>query len=145
MGLNMGEISTNHNHAAIPNTTGAAAVTEGTHHAPNLATTVACVALWPMDAPIATQIMKHPTCIVAPHLELTTSPFNVTHATIPQTVASLSPQLLPQCRGITADEEGQATPKTFNPHKSHSSKIVIIQDSSADSSSDSGDSNSLNY
>ena len=54
MGTDMGDISTDHNHAAIPTTTGAVAVPEGTHHAPYPADTVAHATLRPMDAPITT-------------------------------------------------------------------------------------------
>ena len=40
--MDMGDISTNHNHTTIPTVTAVAAVSEGTHHAPHPATTVAC-------------------------------------------------------------------------------------------------------
>ena len=43
-----------------------------------------------MDASIATHMMTHPTGIVMPHLGLTTSPTDITHATIPRTVARLA-------------------------------------------------------
>ena len=83
MGTDMGDISTDHNHTAISTVTGAAAVSEGTHHAPHLATAAAHAALQLMDTSIATCAMKHPTGIVTPHPTLATSPTNITHATSP--------------------------------------------------------------
>ena len=90
----MGNISTSHNHATIPTMSGAAAVTEGMHCAPHRATTAAQAALCLMDCPIATYAMTHPTGMVALHLKLATSPTDITHATIPQTVACLTPATL---------------------------------------------------
>ena len=46
----MGDISTNHNHSAIP-TAITVAVSEGKHHTLHLATAAAYAALWLMDAP----------------------------------------------------------------------------------------------
>ena len=83
VGTDMGDISTDHNHAAIQTITGAAAVSEGTHHSPYPGTAAAHVILWMMDAPIATHTITHPTGIVTPHPILTTSSAEVTHATIP--------------------------------------------------------------
>ena len=91
MGTDVGDIVTDHNHAAIPTTTAAAAVTKGIHAAPHLATTAAHTALWLIDAPIASYTRTHPTDIVTPNLKLTTSPTNITNATIPWTIASLTP------------------------------------------------------
>ena len=99
MGTDMGDISTNHNHAAIPTMTGAAAVTEGTHHTTHPDATVAHAALWPMDAPITTRAMKHPTGIVVPHLKHATSPTDATHAIIQWTIASLAPATLTALHG----------------------------------------------
>ena len=80
MGTYMANISANHNHATIPIITGATAVIEGIHYASHPVTTVVCSVLWPMDAPITTQTMTHPTGIVTPHPKLTTSPTDVSHA-----------------------------------------------------------------
>ena len=84
------DISANHNPTTIPTVTGAA-VSEGTHHTPHPATAVAYATLWLIDAPIAICIMTHPTNIVTPHPALNISSRDVTHATIPQTRASLTP------------------------------------------------------
>ena len=139
MDTHMGDISTDHNHTTISTTTEAAVVQEGTHHTSHLDTAVAHATLWLMDAPIATHTMTHPRGIVANHPTLTTCHMNVTHTTMLQ-------QLPLHCTGNTANEESQATPKTFNPHKSHYFKTVIIKDSPWDSSSGSDDdSDSLNY
>ena len=94
MGIDMGDISANHNHANILTMRGTAAVTAGVHCAAHPATTVACADLWLMGAPIATPTMTHPTDIVAPHCRLTTSPTGITHATIPWMGASLAPVTL---------------------------------------------------
>ena len=115
MGMDLGDISTNHNHATIPTMTGTAAVPEDTHCTPHPATRVACAALQLMDAPITTHVMMHPTHLVTPHPELTISATNITHATIPLIIASLIPAIFTALQGITANEEGQAIPKTFNP------------------------------
>ena len=48
------DISTDHTYTANPTMTGAAAVTEGTHHTPNPATAVACTTLWLTDGVITT-------------------------------------------------------------------------------------------
>ena len=90
MGTDMGDISTDHNHATSPTATRAASVTEGMHYTPHPATSVAHATLQLMDAPIATHAMTHPTGIVTPHLKLTTCPTRVTQATIPWTVAGLA-------------------------------------------------------
>ena len=79
--------------------TGAAAVPEGTHYAPHPATAVACATLWLMDAPISTCTRTHPIGIVSPLPTLTTSPTNVTHTTIPQTGAGLTPAALTALHG----------------------------------------------
>ena len=55
-----------------------------------------------------------PTGIVIPHLILAIYPTDVTHATIPWSIASLTPATLTTLQGTTSNEEGQATPKTFN-------------------------------
>ena len=94
MGTNIGDISTNHNHATIPTLTGAGAVTEGTQCPPHPATTVANAALWLMDAPITTCTMTHPIGIVTLHPALTTSSTNITYATIPWTGVGLTPATL---------------------------------------------------
>ena len=69
---------------------GAAAVTEGIHHAPNPATAVVHSTLWLIDVPITTHAMTHPTCIITLHPRLTTSPTNITDTTIPWTGAGLT-------------------------------------------------------
>ena len=88
-----GNTSTDHNHATIPTMTGAAAVTKGTYCAPHPATAVAHAALWLIDTAIATCMMTHPrhSCTTS---HTTTSPTDITHATIPQTIASLAPATL---------------------------------------------------
>ena len=139
------ETSTYHNHAATSNVTGAGVVSEGTHCVPHPATAAALTALQPTDANITTHAMTHPTGIVTPHPTLTTSPGNITHTTVLLTRASLTPATLTTQHGKHRQGESQAMPKTFNPHKSHHSKAVIIQDSQSDSSSDSEDSGPLNY
>ena len=90
MGTDMRGNLTNHDHDAVPTTTGAAEVAEGTHHTPHPATTAADAALWLIDAPIATHAMTHLTGIVAPNPTLTTSVNDITHTTMPQTAASLT-------------------------------------------------------
>ena len=95
----MKDISTDHNHTTIPNMTEAAAVTKGTHCAPHPASTVAPATLWPMHVPIATCAMTHPTGIVTPYLKHTTFPTDATHATVPQTTASLAPTTLTALHG----------------------------------------------
>ena len=144
MVTNMADISTDLNSSTILTMTGATG-SEGTHCAPQPATTAACTALWPMDASITIHIMTHPTGIVTPHLTLITSPTHITHTLLhrPEPVSLQQPPL--HCTGNTA-KESQATPKTFNPCRSHHSKTVIIQDCLSDSSSDSNsNSNHLNY
>ena len=96
---------------AIPTMTGVA-VSESTHHAPH----PAIAALQPMDAPITTHAMTHPTSIVASHPAFATSPTDITLATIPKTRASLAPATPTALHRNTA-KESQATPKTFNPPK----------------------------
>ena len=91
MVTDMGDISTNHNHVAIPTVMGAAAVSEDMHCVPYPSTAVAHAALWPMDTHIAICVMMHPTNIVTPHAPLTSSPAVITAATIPQTGAILAP------------------------------------------------------
>ena len=86
----MGDIPTDYNHTVNPTVT-RAAVTEGTHHAPHPATTVAHATLWLTNAFITTCARTYPTGTVTSHLEQATSPTNVTHATTPHTVASLTP------------------------------------------------------
>ena len=142
MGTYIGNISTNHNNTFIPTATGAAAVSEGTHHALHPATTVDHATLWPMDAPIATCAMTHPTCIVTPHPTLAISPVNVTHATIPWTKAGLTPATL-----ITLlMRKAKPCPRPSTLNKSHHSKTVVIQNSPSDSSSDSdNDIDPFNY
>ena len=78
----MGDISAGHSPAAIPTVTGAAA-SEGTNHAPHPVTTAA-------HAPFTTCAITHPTGIVTPHPTLTISPIDITHATMPQTVATIT-------------------------------------------------------
>ena len=87
----MGNISTSHNHTAVPTTTGAAAVSKDTHHAPHPATTVPCITLQPMDALITICTVTHLTGIVAPNPTLATSPTDITHGSTPQTGASITP------------------------------------------------------
>ena len=99
MGIDMGDISTDHNCTTIPTMTGTAAVLEGTHHASHPATVMAHATLQLKDALIATCAMTHPTGIVTPHATLTTSPTNITHTTIPQTGASLTPATLTALHG----------------------------------------------
>ena len=94
MGTDMGDISTDHNHAATPTTTGTAAILEGTHCPPHPATTAVHTTFEWIDAPIITCATTQPTGIVTPHPTLTTSPTNITHATIPQTGVSLTPATL---------------------------------------------------
>ena len=57
----MGDISAGHNNATILTVTGAAAFSEGTHHAPHPVTTMAHAALWLLDAPIAICTVTHQT------------------------------------------------------------------------------------
>ena len=54
MGIGMGDISTDHNHATIPTATTTAAVSEDTHCTPHPATAAACTNLQPVDASITT-------------------------------------------------------------------------------------------
>ena len=85
----VGVISTNPNNTANPTVSGAAAVTEGTHHALHPATTVVYATLWLTDTLITTHAETHPTGIIAPHLKHATST-DITHASTPQIVASLT-------------------------------------------------------
>ena len=85
----MGDISADHSLTAIPTMTGAA-ISESTHCAPHPATTAPHGTLWPVGTPIATHTMTPPTSIVTLHPLLTTSPADVTHATIPQARAALT-------------------------------------------------------
>ena len=87
----MGDISTDHNHDTVPTATGAAAVSKGTHHTPDPATTAAHATLWLKDVPITICTITHPNSIVTPHSTLATSPADVTHTTVPRTRASLAP------------------------------------------------------
>ena len=89
----MVDISAGHSPTAIPTVAGVL-VSKGTHHAPHPATAAACATLWPMDTLITTSTMTHPTGIVAPLPTLTTSPADITHATIPWTGAALIPATL---------------------------------------------------
>ena len=114
MVTDMGDISTNHNHTAIPTMTGAA-VSEGTHHAPHPDTAAACTALWPIDSPNAIYTVTHPNGIVTHHPTPTTSPIDITHATIPQSRAGPAPATSTTLTGNTANKDSQAMPKTFNP------------------------------
>ena len=91
MVTDMGDISTGHNHATIPTVTGAVAVSESTNHAPHPVTAAAHATLWLRDASIVICAVTHPTGIDTPHPALATSPTDITHATIPQTGASLAP------------------------------------------------------
>ena len=86
----IGDISTDYNPSTIPTTT-EETVLEGTHHAPHPAITAAHVALWLMNVLIAICALTHSTGIIAPHPALTVSTADITHATIPQTRASLIP------------------------------------------------------
>ena len=117
MGMDMGDISNNYSHAAIPTVTGATAVSEGKYCTPHPATATACATYWLMDAFISTHIMTHPTGIFAPHPTLVTSA-DSTHTIILQTESSSVHQLSPHCMVNTADEQYQAVPKMFTPHKS---------------------------
>ena len=90
----MGHISTDHNSTAAPTTTGAAAVTEGTHHTTHPTITGGHVTLWLTNASITTHAATHPTGIFVPHFKHATSPTDVAHATFPQTIASLAPATL---------------------------------------------------
>ena len=99
MGTDMGNISTDHNHAVITTVTGAAAVTEGTHYTPHPTTAVLHTALHLMDTPITTHTMTHCTGIVTPHPKLASSPIDITHTTIPWTVAGLTPPTLTVLHG----------------------------------------------
>ena len=94
MDTDMGDISTNHNHTTISTMTGAVAVPEGTYHAFHPATTAAHATLWSMEGPITTFSMTHTTGIVTPHSTLTTSSTDITHVTIPNTRAGLTPSTL---------------------------------------------------
>ena len=102
MVTDMGDISTSHNHITAPILTGATAVSEE-HYTLHPTTTVIDTNLWQMDISIAIHTTTHPTGIVAPHLALTTSPTDISHATIPWTRTSL----------------GQATPTTLHSKHSH--------------------------
>ena len=86
----MGDISAGHSPVTIPILTGEA-VSEGTHHTPHPATAATHAALQPMEAPITTHTTTHPISIVTSHPTLTTSPMDITHATIPWTRAPLAP------------------------------------------------------
>ena len=147
MGTDMGDISSDQNHTAIPTVKRAAAFMEGTHCFPHPTTTVAHTTFWPMDAPITTCAVTHPTSIVATHLEHTTSPTNITHTTIAQTVASLAPATLTATAWRPQPmKKSKPHPMPSTPHKSHHSRTVIIQDSPSDSSSNSdNNSDSVKY
>ena len=112
MGADMGDISTDHNPPAIPTTTGAA-VSEGTHQAPHPGSTPVHATLQPVYAPITICTMTHPISIVTPHPTLT-SPINITHTTIPQTKAGITPVTPTPLQGNAA-KKSQAMPKTINP------------------------------
>ena len=100
MGTDMEGISTDHDHTTIPTMTEAAAVSEGAyHHSSIQQAAVAGTALWPMDTPITIHTMTHPLGIVAPHPTLTTSPTNITHATIPWTGDDLTSATLTTWHG----------------------------------------------
>ena len=86
----MGDISIDHNHTTISTAAEAAAITKGTHHTPQSAFTVAHTTLWLVNTPIATHTATCTMGIVVLHLEHTTSPNDITHATIPQTVAGFT-------------------------------------------------------
>ena len=112
----MGDISANHNPAAIPTVT-RAAVSEGTHCIPHPATTAACTTLRPMDAPIAI-CMTFPFGIITPHVALATSPTGISHATIPQTRASLAlgtPTTLHRKHSQEKPSHGQDLQPPINP------------------------------
>ena len=85
----MVDISTNHNHTANPTTTGAA-VTDGMYCTPHPSNAVACTAPRVTDALITTHAKTHLKGIVTPHLEHAISPTDITHATTPWTIASLT-------------------------------------------------------
>ena len=87
----MGDISAGHSPVAIATVT-RAAVSEGTHYTPHPATTAAHTTLWLMDVPITIHTVTHPTGVVVHHPALATSPTDVTHATIPQNRAGLTPE-----------------------------------------------------
>ena len=84
------DISTDHNHIANPTMTGAAAVTEGTHHTPQSSHHSGSCYPLADDNLITTYAETHTTGIVTTHLKHTTSPTDVTHATTPWTIASLT-------------------------------------------------------
>ena len=90
MVTDMGDISTIHNNATVPNMTGTS-VSEVMHHTPHPATTAAHATLQLMDTPIAIYTVTHPTGIVALHLTLTTAPADITHATIAWYGTGLTP------------------------------------------------------
>ena len=89
MSTNIGDNSTNHNHAAIPTMTGAAAVPEGTLHSPSCHCRSSC-------CPLADGHLHCHSCHDTPnrhshtHSTLATSPTDMTHTTIPQTRAGLT-------------------------------------------------------
>ena len=65
--------------------------------------------------PITTCAMTHPTGIVAPYPAFTISPTNITHTTIPQTGASITPATLTAMHGEHSWWGKWSIPKTFNP------------------------------
>ena len=84
----MEDISTDHNHTTDTTMTGAATVTEHTHHIPHPSTTAACATLWLTETLIATLAKAYPTGIVELHLKHATSSTNITHTTISQTLTT---------------------------------------------------------
>ena len=131
MVTDMGGISTNHNPNTIPTTTGAA-VSKGTYHTLHPTTTAAHATLGLTDSPLAIHAMTHPTGKVTTHPTPTTSPTDVTHATIPQTGASLTPTILTALHRKHSQETPRHSTLSYN-HKPHHSKTVTIQDSPSDS------------
>ena len=111
MVLDMGDISGGHSPNTIPTAT-EVTVYKRIPHAPFPATATACATLWLTDSLIITHAMT-PTGIVTPHLELTTSPTDATHATS-QTRASLA-AATPTTLHWKHSPKSQATSKTFNP------------------------------
>ena len=117
MVTDMGDISTDHNHATIPTMTGAA-VWEGIHCAHHPTTAAAHAALQPKDAHIGISAMTQPTSMSIPHPAFATSPTDVTHAAIPWTWAGLNPATRDTLYRKQPMRKAKPCPRPSTPHKS---------------------------
>ena len=135
MDTDMGNISTDHNQAAIPTATGTAAVSEGTHHTPHPLWFMLPFDWWAPPLPLmpwhTQQEGSHPIPPSPLPLLMSLTPYSMD-----QSQSCYSNSHCPMQK-IQLMRKTKPCPRPSTPHKSHCAKTVIIQDSPSDSDNDS--------